>query len=199
MALTTEMHLPSEQKHDGHTFTYTGKFRYMITLATYESKLLFTDEGHVRQVLDRLSTSSRTHHFEVLAYCFLPEKLVIVIGGKEETSDMRAFLADFRASSGEALASTLKHPVWGRRYLERVVRKREDLHMVIREIFRLPVKAGLADSPAKYLFQGSFTGLTPSVTLPRDNPRRQTVTPRRSGGGPRHPGGGKPGARNRGR
>jgi hypothetical protein len=198
MPLTTEMHLPSEQKREGHTFTYTGKFRYMITLPTHESRPIFTDNNNVLKVLDCLGGSSRAHHFEVIAYCFLPEKLVVVIGGKEETSDMRAFLAGFRASSVSMLEPLLRHPVWSKRYLERVVRRGEDLRAVVRELFRLPVKAGLADSPTAYPFQGSFTGLTPAVTLPPGSSHRQRAMARRPGAAPRRPGGGKRGGPPRG-
>lgn len=199
MPLTTEMHLPSEQKHEGRAFTYTGKFRYMITLPTHDSKPIFTDTAPVLKALECLGASCRMHHFEVIAYCFLPEKLVVVIGGKEETSDMRGFLAAFRTSSVSALEPLIHHPVWSKRYLERIVRRKEDLRAVVRDLYLLPVKAGLAESPTTYSFQGSFAGLTPAaISLPATS-RPRTVTPRRSAPVPRRTGGGKPGGRRRGR
>lgn len=198
MGLTTEMRLPSATPKEGHHFTYVGKFRYAITLPVHGAKPLFADGDVVRDVLGKLSDYSRTTHFEVIAYCFLPDRLSLVVGGKEDTSDLREFLRAFRGActlprAGGAPAIAL----WSRRYLERVVRKSEDLRAVVREIYRLPVTAGLSKTPAEYPYQGSFTGLGPGVTSPRGTGPRKTgsrfpAARRRQDGGKR---GSRPGER----
>jgi hypothetical protein len=195
MGLVTEMHLPSAGRVDGGGFTYRGDYRYQISLPT--RRAVFTTREPVLAVLDRLGEVSRDHHFEVIAYTFLPDRLVMVVRGKLETSDMRAFLSAFRAASSEALAPGLSRPLWSRKFLERVVRKHENIRTVVRDLYRLPVLAGLASSPESYSFQGSFTGMTPDVTSPRATPRRQTAKPQRSPRGPRRPGGGTRGGRRR--
>jgi len=81
---------------------------------------------------------------------------VMIVRGKEETSDMKAFLALFRAASSEALRSALGHPLWKKTYMERVLRKTEDSKKVAEEVFQLPVRVGLAASAAEYPFQGSL-------------------------------------------
>ncbi len=176
MGLVTEMHLPSEGRGRGGGFSYRGDYRYQISLTTRGA--VFTTREPVLLVLDRLGEVSREHRFEVIAYCFLPDRLVLVVRGKEESSDMRAFLSAFRAASSEALAPNLSRPLWSRKFLERVVRKHENIRTVVRDIYRLPVLAGLASSPEAYSFQGSFTGMTPEATSPRATPRRRTAKPR---------------------
>ncbi len=195
MGLVTEMHLPSAGREGGSGFTYRGDYRYQISLPTRGA--VFTSRETILIVLDRLGEVSREHHFEVIAYCFLPDRLVLVVRGKDETSDMRVFLSAFRAASAEALASVLQRPLWSRKFLERVVRKHENIRSVVRDLYRLPVIAGLASSPESYSFQGSFTGMTPETILPRATPRPRTTKPPRLLRALRRPGGGKRGGRRR--
>ncbi len=192
MGLTTEMRLPSAMKEEGHHFTYVGRYRYSITMPVRKGLRVFVTDEAVRMVHDKLLAAGRESGFEIIAYCFLPEKLSIVVGGKEETSDLRAFLKTLRTAT-----VTPDTPLWSRHYLERVVRKGEDLRRVVREMYRLPVVAGLVRSPADYPYQGSLTGLTPDATSPRGAARRKREKTFR--GAQRQQGGGKRGARPRGR
>ncbi len=197
MGLTTEMKLPSATREEGHHFTYVGRFRYAITLTVRGQKPLFADAGAVRSVLEKLSDSSLANHFEVIAYCFLRDRLMLVVGGKEESSDLRAFLREFRSAcvlpGGEGSGIRM----WSRRYLERVVRRGEDLHRVVRDLFRAPVSAGLARFPADYPFQGSFAGFRPEPTSPRGKFPRKTGS--RSPAARRPAGGGRRGSPRPGR
>ena len=171
MSLTTEMRLPSATKEEGHHFTYVGRFRYAITMPVRRGVRVFVTEEAVKGVHDRLIAVARQTEFEVIAYCYLPEKLSIIVGGKEDTSDLRAFLKTLRATTAELTPGA---PLWSRHYLERVVRKGEDMKRVAHELYRLPVVAGLAKQPSEYPYQGSLTGLTPEVTSPREGARGKT-------------------------
>ena len=151
--MMSEALLPGNKRQ---RFNYKGTHRYLITLPVPVSKKVFTERERVVRVLDVLREVCWVHRFDVYAYCFLPDRLILIIRGRTEESDMRLFLADFRQQSSAALASELLHPLWKRTYLERVLRKTEDSKRIAHDVFQLPVKSGLAPDPESYPFQGSF-------------------------------------------
>ncbi len=141
---------------DRYRFDYKGMHRYLITLPVYSSKKIFTEQHIVVSVLNCLRDSAMKNHFDVYAYCLLPDQLVMIVRGKDEHADMKAFLAEFRSLSTDALKTELGHPVWKKKYLERVLRKKEDTKLIAGALFRMPVKAGLSKTAEEYPFQGSF-------------------------------------------
>lgn len=199
MGLVTEMRLPSAAAHDRNVFSYAGKHRYAVTLFTHASRPVFENAELVRTVLDVLGDSGREQMFEITAYCFVPKKLMLIIGGREETSDFRAFIRTFRTGSAARVRELMKGVLWSRRYQERVVRRGENLRTVVRELFAVPVREGLAQSPVDYQYQGSFVGMTPGATSLRGTRPRRTGKSHGDSHG-RHPKGGeKHGARKPGR
>jgi putative transposase len=139
-----------------YRFDYTGMHRYLIKLPVFSSRKIFTDGSTVLKVVTTLRDACRAHHFDVYAYCFLPDQLVLVVRGKTGQSNMKEFLSMFRSTSSEALKPVLSDRLWSRKYLERVLRKSEKNRDVATEIFRLPLEARLASRPEDYPFQGSF-------------------------------------------
>jgi putative transposase len=169
MATTTEMHLPSsvEARGGSHRFNYLGMHRYLVTLPSLKTASIFSRREIVLGVLDALREASWNQHFDVYAYSFLPDHLTLIIRGKDETSDMKLFLAAFRQLSSMRLQDTLGHPLWKKKYTERVLRKSEETKAIAREIFQAPVRAGFARSAAEYEFQGSFvTNVTKTLSGP---------------------------------
>jgi REP element-mobilizing transposase RayT len=151
-----EMHLGRPEQEDRYRFDYKGMHRYIITLSTHKSRTLFTENETILKVLNVLRETGWKYHFDVYAYCCMPDYLIMIVRGKTEYSDMKEFLAAFRAASSTLLDPQLGHPLWKRRYTERVLRKKEDSREIAQTIYRLPVKAGLAATPDEYPFQGSF-------------------------------------------
>ena len=158
MATTTEMHLPSSagEGGGGHRFNYVGMHRYLITLPAFKPASIFKERETILAVLDALGDASRKFHFDVYAYSFLPDTLTLIVRGKDDTSDMKQFLIAFRHASSEKNETRLGHPLWKKKYMERVLRRAEDSKIVAKDIFQGPVRAGLVATAAEYEFQGSF-------------------------------------------
>jgi len=156
MAMVSEMRIPGGDGPAGVRFNYRGMHRYLITLLPHPAAGPVAAQEVVRPTLDALRSACRTHAFEVYAYCFLADRLVLLVRGREETSDMKLFLSEFRAVSSSAHEQATGKRLWSRKYRERVLRKTEVTRTVAEEIFRLPVKEGLAAAPAGYAWQGSF-------------------------------------------
>jgi hypothetical protein len=154
MPMPTGIRLKSADAEVHERFNYTGMHRYLLTLPAHGAT--FTVRERVTLVLDALREASWRHHFDVYAYSFLPDRLLLIVRGKEETSHLKSFLRDFRMAADGALAPSLGHPLWRKKYLERVLRKTEVSSDIAHAIFATPVALGLARSPTEYLLQGSF-------------------------------------------
>jgi len=156
MGMPTEMRLKSATAASAERFNYIGMHRYLITLPTLQSAAVFTGRDAVEETLNRLRDCGLDQRFDIYAYCFLPDRLLLIVRGKDDTANMKAFLRVFRESSNTAIQPRLGHPLWSRKYLERVLRRTEDSREIARKIFDLPVKAGLVAPGKPYPFQGSF-------------------------------------------
>ena len=141
---------------DRYRFDYRGRHRYLITLPVYAAKKIFTDQQIVVTVLNCLRDTASKHHFDVYAYCLLPDQMVMIARGKDDDAEMKGFLSDFRTLASTTLEPELGHSLWKKKYLERVLRKKEDTRLIADGIFKMPVKAGLAKTVTEYPFQGSF-------------------------------------------
>lgn len=171
MAMVTEMRLRASAE-GGVRFNYRGHHRYAITLPAGAPGVCLAEEKTVFAILAALRETSRAHQFEVYAYCFLPDRLAMIVRGKSDDADMKKFLSVFRPASAAAAAACVTGPLWARKYQERVLRKTEITRIVAGEMFRLPVKAGIAASPSAYPFQGSF--VLPPGEASRRSPRPES-------------------------
>lgn len=137
-------------------FNYKGKHRYVITLPFAKPIPQEAAATGVRTLLDTLRDSCWSAGFEVLAYCVLPDRFLMVARGEREDADMRAFLRTFRAAASAVLAPAAGRSLWQRKYLERVLRKHELTSTIASGIFREAVKARLAKRVEDYPYLGSF-------------------------------------------
>lgn len=156
MTTTDVMHLHSAGEEPRPRFDYRGRHRYTITLEVSEDKQVFTTRERVLKALSMLREAAIEHRFEVQAYSFLPSRVLLLVQGKEDTSDMKKFLSAFRSGAHDILNEELGHTLWKKTYRERVLRKGESTPSMARDMWRTPVTEGLATSAEAYDFQGSF-------------------------------------------
>lgn len=96
----------------------------------------------------------------VLAYCFMPDHLHLLLEAKEGANLIR-FMKTFKQTSAYHYRRTFHQPLWQKGYYDHILRKEEDVRGVARYIFENPVRAGLVASPDDYPFLGGtlLTGL----------------------------------------
>lgn len=157
MGTVEVMQLRSASEGVRKTFDYRGTHRYLVTLPTFRGRQVFLDPPRITPVLDALRELAQLHEFDVFAYCFLPDRLIILLHGRTRNSDLRQFLPAFRLRANELLEPLLGHALWKRSYLERVLTRSSDSAEVARQVFRLPVSAGLARTAESYQYLGSFS------------------------------------------
>ncbi len=183
MAIPTVIRLKSQDSPSGDRFNYTGKHRYVLTLPVAGGRPVFAGAAVTVPVLDILRDACWRHHFEVYAYSFLPTRLLLIVRGKEDVSQMKDFLRAFRQESNERLRDRVGGVLWSKKYLERVLRKTEPSIDAARALFKLPVQEGLAASAAEYPLQGSFVVEMRKFFAP---PRRERFRTVRKWGPPEH-------------
>jgi len=157
MGTVEVMQLRSASEGKSKGFDYRGMHRYLVTLPTFRGRQVFLDPSRITPVLDALRELARVHEFNVFAYCFLPERLIMQLHGSTPGSDLRKFLPAFRLRAAELLEPLLGHALWKRSYLERVLTRSAESAEVARQVFRLPVSAGLARTAESYQYLGSLS------------------------------------------
>ncbi len=137
-------------------FSYKGFWRYFITISTDYSKRYFENNESVQYCLDILENLSIAHKFNILAYCFMPDHLHLLVEGKKEDSDFKKFMSVFKQKTNFYFKKIKGYPLWQENYYEHVLRKEEDTLEVVKYILNNPVRKGLVEDFKDYPFLGSF-------------------------------------------
>src|SRR5262249_9783433 len=139
------------------TFDYLGFYRYFLTICTYERARLFIDDQSVHLMLSQLSGTAGDQRFVVVAYCFMPDHVHILVEGNHPAADFCAFVRIFKQRSALASKQRNETAVWHGCYFEPVLRDNEDPIRVARYILENPVRANLIQRPEDCPYLGSMT------------------------------------------
>jgi putative transposase len=138
------------------TFDYRGIHRYSVTFCTFERRSLFTEEALVNDVLLQIMRAASAQQVAILAYCFMPDHVHMLVAGTRPDSDIRRFLTLAKQLSGYWFKRTHRRSLWQRSAWERVLRAEDNTSATIRYILANPVRAGLVKEPMDYRFSGSL-------------------------------------------
>src|SRR6185295_14561323 len=98
------------------SFPYLGGHRYALTFVTDTRRPVFVEAGPVDLVLSQILRAATEERFAVIAHCFMPDHLHLVVGGQDADSDCKAFI---------------KSRLWERYGHDRVIRDEQELAMTI--------------------------------------------------------------------
>jgi putative transposase len=137
-------------------FSYVGLHRYSLTFCTDRRRRLFTDGAAVELVVKQLLRAANEQKFSVIAYCFMPDHLHVLIEGTSDDSDAKRFMKAFKQYSGYYYSQKQHDTLWQRYGFEHVLRDDEATIEVAKYILANPVRAGLASTVEQYPFVGSL-------------------------------------------
>jgi putative transposase len=137
-------------------FDYTGFHRYSLTFCTASRQRLFVDASVVELVLAQISRAAREQQFEVIAYCFMPDHLHLLVHGGSDSSECRRFIKLTKQYSGYYYSKTFQGNLWQRYGFERTLRREEQTLTVARYIVSNPIRAKLVSNVGDYPFVGSL-------------------------------------------
>src|SRR5262245_19396483 len=137
-------------------FDYVGFHRYHLRFCTHERQPLFSNADVVDLVLRQISRSATENAFAVIAYCFMPDHLHLLIDGQSEASECKRFITRAKQYSGYHYARLRGGVLWQRYGYEHVLRDDERTLVVARCILNNPLRAGLVERVEDYPFVGSL-------------------------------------------
>jgi putative transposase len=140
-------HLPS--------FDYHGPHRYFLTFCTLDRHHAFRDAAAVHLVRGQFLRAADRHLFALVAYCFMPDHVHLLVEGRREDAELKEFQSAAKQYSGFHYKAQFGRPLWQRYGFERVLRSEESTIDVARYILANPVRAGLARRVDEYSFSGS--------------------------------------------
>ncbi len=134
---------------------YRGFHRYHLTFCTDFRKPFFVDATSVTLVAHQIQRAADQTRFTIVAYCFMPDHVHLVIEGTRDDSDCLRFVKLAKQMSGFSFSKARGEKLWQRYGFEHVLRDDELTLVVVRYVFQNPVRAGLASDPRQYPFIGS--------------------------------------------
>jgi putative transposase len=154
-----------DPRHPQHlkAFSYLGFYRYSLRFCTDNRRELFTSQSAVDFVRSHILRIAADERFAVIAYCFMPDHLHLLIEGLSEDSDCKRFIARVKQYSGFHYQQQFGTRLWQRYGFERGVRDSEQTFAVARYILENPVRAGLVATIEEYPFAGSLVYTTPEL------------------------------------
>src|SRR5439155_11397867 len=84
IALATDVGM-SDRPHRRPDFSYGGIHQYSLTFCTLQRHRVFVTAVIVEGSLDKISRAARDHEFAILAYCFMPDHLHLLVEALSET------------------------------------------------------------------------------------------------------------------
>jgi putative transposase len=125
-------------------------------LCALRRRRVFTDAGLVSTSLELISHSADNWRFAVLAYCFMPDHLHLLVEAVAHDADLLSLAHAIKQKTGHAFRRQSARLLWQKGYYERVLRDGDSTAGVARYILMNPVVAGLCQRPGEYPFAGSL-------------------------------------------
>ena len=92
-------------------FSYVGRYSYSLEFTTHARREIFVEESVFRLVLQQILRAGAEEGFSLIAYCFMPDHIHLIVEGLANDSDCKAFIKAAKQYSGyyykQAMAETL--------------------------------------------------------------------------------------------
>lgn len=132
---------------------YSGWLAFSVTINTVDRHRAIINKANVQLCLHSLSDAARTHGMTILAYCFMPDHLHLLLEGSHQ-SNLIDFMKRFKQLSGFGYKTETGRQLWQKGYHDHIVRQEEALADIARYIFENPCRAGILTDPALYPHSG---------------------------------------------
>jgi putative transposase len=134
---------------------YKGCRAYFLTICTHNRTRPFTDAAIVALVLRQFLRVAAEQHVEILAYCFMPDHLHLIVIAHGADTDLQRFVRLAKQCAGFAFTRATGRRLWQDSYFDRTVRSVEELPALVEYTIRNPLRAELVRSPTDYPHWGS--------------------------------------------
>jgi putative transposase len=136
-------------------FPYVGRCSYALEFTTFDRRELFKDPETVRLTLEQFLRAGRENGFALAAYCFMPDHVHLVVDGRQDDADCKAYIKALKQYSNYYFKQARRETLLQRYGYERVIRTDVERALTIAYVVANPVVAGLVARAADYPFLGS--------------------------------------------
>src|SRR6266581_7725695 len=99
-------------------FSYRGVHRYLLTFCTIERARIFERPEAVDDALQQIRITASRERFAILAYCFMPDHVHLLVEGLNDHADLRQFAKMAKQRSGASHALSASGRLWQEGYWE---------------------------------------------------------------------------------
>ncbi len=136
--------------------SYCGCHQYSLRFATHHRLRLFAATEPVSAALAQIRRTCVEEEFDILAYCFMPDHVHLLVEGRTIQSDLRRLVKLAKQRTAFVFRTRLLVPqLWQEGYYDRVLRSADCVDVVVRYILDNPVRAGLVTRAEDYPFSGA--------------------------------------------
>ncbi len=128
-----------------------------VTICTEKKRNIFGSKVDAEIAIDELLKSATDLRFRILCYCLMPDHFHIVLSSGDSTYPLSKFLNVFKGRT-TATFRQMKglEKIWQRSAFDHIIRADEDLRAITEYIMNSPVRKGIAENAAEYLFSQCF-------------------------------------------
>ncbi len=137
-------------------FDYIGTYAYFVTILTKDRGTYLKEVEVVDSLIGILVEKARSERFSVLAYCFMPDHLHLLVSGEDDNSNLKKFISLFKQKSGYWFKKNYNKNLWHISYYDHILRKEEGIENVASYILENPVRKGLVSNFREYPFSRLF-------------------------------------------
>jgi putative transposase len=135
------------------SFSYRGTYAYHLILNTRGGLPSFEDGRLVSVCLECLAASASRYGFDVVAYCFMPDHVHLLVTARQDAPLVR-FVQHFKQATGHRSCG-----LWQRSYYDHILRREEDIEDVARYIWANPLRAGMVENVLAYPYSGPWEAM----------------------------------------
>jgi putative transposase len=137
-------------------FSYTGPHRYFLTVCTRSRVPHFADATTGSLVVQQFLRVASQQHFEIIAYCVMPDHFHALVQGTQENCNFHAMVRRWKQATGyEWKRAGHADALWQDGFFDRILRERDATEAVVRYIVSNPLRAGLVADIRDYELIGS--------------------------------------------
>jgi putative transposase len=133
---------------------YVGQRTYHITLATARRAPFFEYRSDAKPLEVTLIDVAARFRFGLLAYCFMPDQLHVLLLGQKPDSNLLLFVQCFKQITSFHFKQKKGDALWQQSFYDRILRQNDDLSKVAQYVLDNPSVEGLAPGSAAYELRG---------------------------------------------
>ena len=135
---------------------YIGQHWYFITLNAENRQPVLAGDDVAKTLLETLQTACAKHHFNIYAYCFMPDHVHVESLGLAPESDLSEFVRTWKGTSAAPLRELGLNDPLQKGFYDHILRPNDNQDAVAWYIFNNPVRKGLVKDSRDWPCSGSW-------------------------------------------